>query len=178
MEAQDYALITPSAGVFLGPAVVRGVMETALLIDMGGSLHRATSALAYPYRPVEGDTVLVLGQDDTYYVFGVIDGHGKTRLDFPGDVEMCAAGRLRLEARESVEVASRRVAFRADRLDMVVGAVSERFTSFYRRVEQTLRTVAGREKRTVEHESTLHATRIVRKASECVVIDGEQIKLG
>jgi hypothetical protein len=178
METQTQPEVTPAAGVYLGPARVRGVMDAAILVEINGGLERATLALAYPYLPALDDTVLVLGQDDRFYVFGILDGHGVTRLDFPGDVELRAAGRIRLESRVGLDLDSDRITLRAERLDMVVRTVTEQFVTLYRRIEETLRTVAGREKKTIENESTLHAGRIVRKAEGDIIMDGEQIKLG
>jgi hypothetical protein len=178
MEAKDQALASALNGVFLGPAVVRGVMEGALLVDMDGELQRAALALAYPYRSEPGDIVLVLGQEDHFYVLGVLDGKGVTRLDFPGDVELRAAGQFRIQSAVGLELDSDHIAIRADRLDVVVRTVRERIVSLYRRVQGTIRTVAGRERTTIEHQSSLHAGRIVRKAEGDVIVDGRQIKLG
>ncbi len=179
METQTYQSVTEAApGLILGPALVRGVMEGALLVDINGELHRAQMALVYPYRPVVGDVVLVLGQDDRMYVTGVLDGKGLTRLDFPGDVELRAAGKLRLEGKEGVELDSERISMRAERLEMAVTTVRQQCASFYQRVTGTLRTIAGRQRTTVERQSTLHAQKIVRKAQEDVIVDGRQIKLG
>jgi hypothetical protein len=179
MEALDRAVVSSSiSGVFLGPAVVRGVMDRVLLVEIDGSLERAQLALAYPYCPAVGDVVLVLGQESTMYVFGVIEGRGLTRLDFPGNVELRAAGHLRIEGGAGLELDSTRIAMRADRLDVAVRTVREHIVSLYRRVEGTIRTVAGREKTTIAKQSILHAGRIVHKASDDVIVDGRQIKLG
>jgi len=179
MEAKEHQIVgDPAEGLILGPALVRGVMEGALLVDINGGLHRAQMALVYPYRPVVGDVVLVLGQEDRLYVTGVLDGKGLTRLDFPGDVELRAAGKLRLEGKEGVELDSERISMKAERLDMAVTTVRQHCASFYQRVTGTLRTIAGRQRTTVEKQSTLHARKIVRKAEEDVIVDGRQIKLG
>lgn len=179
MEAQTHqTLIETAPGIRLGPALVRGVMQGALLIDVEGSLARAEMALAYPYRPVVGDIVLVMGQEDRWYVTGVLDGKGLTRLDYPGNVEMRAAGRFRIEAGQEFEIATERIVMKADRLEMAVTAVRQQVASFYQHVTGTLRTIAGRQNTTIEKQSTLHARKIVRKAEDDVIIDGRQIKLG
>jgi hypothetical protein len=179
MEAETCEVVSERAsGLILGPALVRGVMEGALLVEIDGELHRAVMALVYPYRPVPGDVVLVLGQEEKLYVTGILDGKGLTRLDFPGDVEIRAAGKLRLESRTGVDLHSERITMRAERFEMVVTTVRQQMASFYQSVTGTLRTIAGRQRTTVEKQSTLHAGRIVRKAQEDVIIDGRQIKLG
>jgi hypothetical protein len=179
MEAQNHTVaLSPEAGLVLGPAVVRGVMQGALLVDIDGALHRAQMALAYPYRPETGDVVLVLGQDDRMYVTGVLDGQGLTRMDFPGDLELRAAGRVRIAAKEGVDLDSCAVTIRANRIDMIAESVKEQFGSLLTRVSGTLRTMAGRQRTTVEESSSLHAKKIVRKAEGDVVVDGRQIKLG
>jgi hypothetical protein len=180
MEAQAFETVTPVAapGLILGPAIVLGAMDGVLLVDIDGELHRAQMALAYPYRPVPGDIVLILGQDDRMYVTGVLDGKGLTRLDFPGDVEVRAAGKLRLEARQGVELDSDQITLRADRLLMMVTTVRQQMASLFQHVTGTLRTIAGRQRTSVEGHSTLHAKRIVRKAQDDVIVDGRTIKLG
>ncbi|HEX7880217.1 MAG TPA: DUF3540 domain-containing protein [Candidatus Eisenbacteria bacterium] len=187
MEAQEHQILTvpnggqelaPAPGLILGPAVVRGVMDGALLVEHEGSLERATMALAYPYRAVTGDVVLILGQEDRFYVTGVLDGQGMTRLDFPGDAELRAAGTLRLSAAEGVELDSQRISMRAEKLDMTIASIRQQVASFYQHVTGTLRTIAGRQRTHVEKESTLHARKIVRKAEDDVIVDGRQIKLG
>ena len=179
MEAETRQTITDLArDLTLGPALVRGVMHGAILIDIDGRLERAQMALAYPYRPEVGDVILVIGREDQFYVTGVLSGKGVTRFDFPGDVELMAGGTLRLASRAGVEVSGERISMRADRLDVAVTTFRQSVSSFYQRVTGTLRTVAGRQRTTVEKESTLHAGRIVRKAQEDVIIDGRQIKLG
>ncbi|MDZ4803529.1 MAG: DUF3540 domain-containing protein [Candidatus Eisenbacteria bacterium] len=180
METQACEIVTPVAApdLILGPAIVRGAMEGALLVDIHGELHRAQMALVYPYRPVPGDIVLVLGQGDTLYVTGVLDGKGLTRLDFPGDVELRAAGKLRLGAKEGVELDSEQITMRADRLVMTVTTVRQQMASLYQHVTGTLRTIAGRQRTSVEGHSTLHAKKIIRKAEDDVIVDGRTIKLG
>ena len=179
MEAQAHeSVMTAPAGLILGPATVRGAMEGALLVDIDGELHRARMALAYPYRPVVGDIVLVLGQDDNVYVTGVLDGQGLTRLDFPGDVELRAAGRMRLDAKQGVELDSERIVLRANRLEMTVTSIRQQAASWVQHVTGTLRTIAKRQQVTVEEQSSLHAKKIVRKAEDDVIIDGRTIKLG
>ena len=179
MEAKEHQIVgEPAQGLILGPALVRSVMEGALLVEVDGQLQRAQMALVYPYRPVPGDVVLILGQEERLYVTGVLDGKGLTRLEFPGDVELRAAGKLRLEAKEGVELDSERISMQAERLDMAVTTVRQHCASFYQRVTGTLRTIAGRQRTTVERQSTLHAQKIVRKAQDDVIVDGRQIKLG
>jgi hypothetical protein len=179
MEAQArQTLNEPTPGVRLGPAQVRGVMDGALLIDLDGDLARATMALAYPYRPAVGDTVLVMGQDDRWYVTGVLDGKGLTRMDFPGDLELRAAGRVRIESQSECTIDAPRLVMRGDRLEMAITAIRQQAASLYQQVSGTLRTIAGRQHTTVEKQSTLHARKIVRKAEDDVIVDGRQIKLG
>jgi hypothetical protein len=179
MEAQTHPLVSDAAAaVRLGPARVRGVMDGALLIDIDGALARATMALAYPYRPAVDDVVLVMGQDDRWYVTGVIDGRGLTRMDFPGDLELRAAGRVRIASQQECAIDAPRIVMRGERLEMAITAVRQQVASLYQHVTGTLRTIAGRQHTTVEAQSTLHARKIVRKAEDDVIVDGRQIKLG
>lgn len=179
MEAQAHPIVIDAApGIRLGPARVRGVMDGALLIDMDGQLARATMALAYPYRPAVDDMVLVMGQDDRWYVTGVLDGKGLTRMDFPGDLELRAAGRVRIESQQECTIHAPRIVMRGDRLEMVITAIRQQVASFHQQVTGTLRTIAGRQYTTVAMQSTLHAKKIVRKAEDDVIVDGRQIKLG
>jgi len=179
MEAQTQESGMPMAapGLILGPAVVRGAMEGALLVDIDGELHRAQMALVYPYRPVPGDIVLVLGQDDRMYVTGVLDGKGLTRMDFPGDLDLRAAGRVRIESQQECTIHAPRIVMRGDRLEMVITAIRQQVASFHQQVTGTLRTIAGRQYTTVAIQSTLHAKKIVRKAEDDVILGGRKNKL-
>ena len=45
----------------------------------------AQMALAYPYQAAVGDTLLAIGQGESWYVIGVIRGTGTSTLTVPGD---------------------------------------------------------------------------------------------
>src|SRR5258708_5414385 len=88
---------------YLGPARVREVVGNRVRLEFPDELPWALLALAYPYQPAPGDTVLAAGQGANWYVIGVLQGTGKTKLMVPGDFEVLAPkGRISLFAGKGV----------------------------------------------------------------------------
>jgi hypothetical protein len=137
----------------------------------------ARLALAYPYSPQKGDYVLAIGGDEVY-VIGVLAAQGETRLEFTGDVRLRASGTLRLEAGQGISLAAPGVRIQAGRLEILAHRVVESFFDSVRRVKNTLRVTAGRQRVEIAEDSSLRAGRISEIAREDVRLDGKRIKLG
>src|SRR5262249_40991097 len=122
MAAKDGALdplpAARAASDYLGPARGVEVAGSAVSVELpGGEAARATMALAFPYRPAAGDTLLVVGRDGAWYVIGVLEGTGETVLSFSGGVEVRAeGGPLRLSSDQAVELSAPEVGVDAGRL--------------------------------------------------------------
>ena len=168
-----------AAGIYCGPAIVLEIEPACLKLQLPGGEVRAELALAYPYRPQPGDLVLALGAPDgDLYVVGVLRGKGRTCLSVEGDLQVEASGRLTLRGQAGVTLEGERVSIAAERYELSARSVIERFGNVYRWASGAIVTCAGRMRTVVERSATLAAGRIVQKAKQDVVIDGEQIRLG
>jgi len=180
METQaEVSLESPElpTGTYFGPATVLERVGSKLSVALPDRTVTAVPALGYPYVAEPGDIVLVAGAQDVY-VIGVLKGRGRSLLQVPGDLEIRAGGRLRLVSPEQLDIASRRITLRSDRLETCVRRTIERISECYRWVSGLFQIVAGRTRTVVEGDATLHAGRIVEKSTSDVNIDGEQIRLG
>ena len=164
---------------YLGPA---RVLESA-----GGrvrlALHEqeawALLALAYPYRPEAGDIVLAVGQDETFWVIGVVRGTGVTSFVAPGSIVFSApSGSIELSAGHGVRIKAPEVEVKAGRLRLAAKSAIEKFGNAWRWVRETLQVRAGRTRTVVSEDCTLRAERILERATGTVTIDGEKINLG
>jgi hypothetical protein len=168
---------TPSE--YLGPAYVIEVAGGEVRVELReGQEVRARLALAFPYRPAEGDTLLVIGRGGDHYVIGVIRGSGSTALAFEGAVDLSATGPLRIASREAVVVEGPEVAVDAGTLRMAAGAVVQKFTSLYQHV-RALWTVRARDAETIiDNGSVTRAKSASILAEQAVTVNGKQIHLG
>lgn len=168
-----------TGGIYCGPAIVLEVGPSSLRLQLPAREARAELALGYPYQPQPNDLVLALGAaDGDVYVVGVLQGRGRTRLTVEGDLHITASGRLTLQGGESVSIEGERVAVNAERYELAARSVVERLGSAYRWATGVIMTCAGRTRTVVDQNATLSAGRIVQKARQDVVIDGEKIRLG
>lgn len=164
---------------FLGPAAVvstRGATLTVALRD--GREVPAHMALAHPYDPAEGDALLVIGQDDTYYVIGVVQGKHGVRLRFPGDVHLHAERELRLQAGEQIEVTARRLAIRVEKLRIVADRVVESARELYQTVRDVWRVDAGRKEEVTTGEWVTRSEKANLTSQDTIAINGREVRLG
>jgi len=170
---------TSDRGTFLGPARVRGVSGNRVQLEFPDELPWATLALAYPYQPVVGDTVLAAGQGYNWYVIGVLQGNGKTTFAVPGDFEVLAPrGRISLIAGKAFQVKSPEAKITAGKLEVVARRAVETFTNATRWVKGAWQIQAGRVRTHVAGDYQVNADRIVERADHDVRIDGDKIHLG
>jgi Protein of unknown function (DUF3540) len=164
---------------FLGPARVARVVGTTPMVVVDGAEVRAEMALAYPYQPVEGDELLVIGKDDRYYVIGLLKATGEVALRFLGDVSLHAvAGKLELAGDEGVRIRGKSVELLAHKLNTVADAVVMRATSVYQRVRETLDVHAGEKRELVEGDLSVRADRASTITRGVVTINGKEVHLG
>jgi hypothetical protein len=163
----------------IGPAKVLQVEEGRVRLQVEDEEAWGVMALAFPYRPAAGDTVLALGQESKWYIIGVLQGRGVTSFIAPGDLELLAPnGSIGLKAAEGVRIEGPKVTLTADRLELAARTVFERFVQAYRRVAEAFHLRAGRVRTTVTGAWDVHAGRIAERADADVRIDGEKIYLG
>lgn len=164
---------------YLGPAEVVRVAPGRVQIDLPDDQPWAQLALAFPYQPAVGDSLLVVGQDEAWYVIGVLRGAGKTSLTVPGDLDIRAPqGRIEMSAGGGVTIRGPLVRLVAEKLEVAARSVFERFVEATRWVRGAWQLRAGRMRTRVEETYRLQAGRIVEHAEEDVKIDGQKIHLG
>src|SRR5262245_24923048 len=116
------------ATTYLGPARVLQVTDKQLLLELPDARAWGQTALAYPYQPQAGDTVLAVGQEDQWYVIGVLEGKGVTSFTAPADLRLLAPrGKIELTSAGGVNICSTAVQIVADRFEINARAVLEKF---------------------------------------------------
>lgn len=165
-------MLMQDTATYLGPAVVREVREKEVRIDLHEEEAWARLAVSMPYRPHPGDTALVIGGDDGYYVIGVLEGSGPTLLSAPGDLELRAdRGAVRLVSGRAVEV-------RAPKIRMLAGTLVQKLGEAFHWVRGMFQ-IRSRQSRTlVEETSYQKSGHAYVLAEKDVKIDGERIHLG
>lgn len=165
---------------YLGPATVVGAVSKGSIpveLPSGARVH-VTPAFVTPYHPAQDDVLLVIGRRGDHYALGVIHGTGRAELSFAGDVDLRAGGALRLSADGGVEIDAPRLEVRAGKIEMLAGAVVERFTSLYQRVSALFCLHAKDAHTVVEETSVTQAKSGVILTEETMSINGKQIHLG
>lgn len=165
---------------YLGPASVTETTSHEVQVELpDGTLRRAEPAFTIPYQPAPGDVLLVITRGPRCYAIGVLHGTGKTVLSLPGDVEVRAeSGTLRLYGEKGIELLSPEVLIHSEKLRMVAGSVTQKFTSLVQRVRDLL-SVQAREIHTVADDSHLtKAKSATVLTEETMTINGKQIHLG
>lgn len=161
----------------LGAATVIGAADDRVRIRRESGETWARMALGYPYRPVPGDLVLAIGEEEVF-IIGVLAGQGATELNVPGDLVLRAGGKVDIRGEEGIHLSGKQIAIEADRIETLARSVFEKCVDCYRWVKGTLSTRADRTRTIVKGTSALQAGRIVRQAEEDVRIDGSRIHLG
>lgn len=163
----------------LGPATVTARDGSRLRLLLDGRPVWATLALAVPYAPRIDDVVLVIGQDEVFYVIGLLSGSGPTTIEVPGDLDLRAPrGSITLSAARGVRLSGDEVALTGRRVQLSGESLVERFGDTYRWVRELVHERLGRLRRVVAGDSHLEAERVVVRARADVHLDGERINLG
>lgn len=164
---------------YLGPAKVLAVQGRRVQLECPDAFPWALLALAHTYRPVEGDTVLAVNRGDDWYVIGVIDGRGDTRIVVPGNLEFLApCGRIDLASRDGVHLKGELVEIVAKKLELTAKSAVERFVDLTQWVRGTFQQRAGRVRTRVEGDHEISAGHIAHRSKGDVKIDGKMIHLG
>ncbi len=186
MSKANLAELFPQPGddatpeLYLGPAQIiePGSRDVELRLE-GGHRVSAQLAMALPYVAARGDTVVVIGKGNRYYVVGVLDGHGRTALCFRGDVQLrSVGGSLELAADEEVRVKGRKLELKAADLHVLADAVVQKCSSVYQRVRGLLSVRAERSQTVVDQSALSKSRSTTILAEEAVTIDGKSIDLG
>jgi Protein of unknown function (DUF3540) len=164
---------------YLGPAKVLLSTPGRVKLHVFEDKVWAVMALAGPYQPAVGDTVLTIAQAGAWYVIGVIDGKGKSTLTVPGDLRIEAPqGRIELSAAKGIRVKSDEVSIVAGRWNVSARSAIERLGEATRWVKGAWQVRVGRMRTCVRDDYDLQAERILQRAEQDVRIDGSKINLG
>lgn len=166
-------------GRYLGPATV---VRAAPLLEAtlpGGEVVRPRLALAYPFVPAAGDTLLVIGGEERYFVIGVLSSTGRTELRFRGDVELRAAnGTLELSAEQGVSLEAPQIDIKTKRLNVLAEKVTEAFGTVLTRVKSLLSVHTGETDTVVHGEWSSRSERAAITSQEVVSVNGKEVHLG
>jgi len=162
------------------PATVTRVGAAALEVSLPtGEVVCPQLALAFPFVPAPGDTLLVLGQEERYFVIGVIESRGRTELRFRGDVELRAVeGSLELHGEHGVELTGPQIDLKTKRLNVVADVVTEAFGSLFTRVKSLMSVHAGASDTVVRGEWSHRSERAAITSQEAVSVNGKEVHLG
>jgi hypothetical protein len=167
-------------GRYLGPATVTEAAAAVLLAKLpNGEVVRPRLALAFPFVPAAGDTLLVVGQADRYFVIGVIESTGRTELRFRGDVELRAVdGTLELHGERGVSLHGPEIDLKTRKLGVVADKVTEAFGTVFTRVKALLSVHTGETDTVVHGEWSSRSERAAITSQEVVSVNGKEVHLG
>ena len=171
----------PRPNEYLGPARVTAAEAGRIMVELPGGTEAipVEMALALPYEPAVGDTLLVIGRGENHYAIGVLHGTGRTVLSLPGDVAVHARdGSLSLSADKGVAIRGPELDIEAGKIRMVADAVVQKFHSVYQRVSALLSVQASESHTVVEKTSFTKAKNATILTEETVTVNGKQILLG
>ena len=170
----------PSSDHHLGPArILRTELLGKVLLELrDGAQRHAEMALAFRYEPTVGDTVLAIGDADGCYVIGVLHSAGKTVLSVAGDLEINAAGALRLRGEQGVAIEGAQMQVEVGKLEIVARQVAQRFERLRQSVSELLSVRAGATHTVVEGATFTRAREATLLTKDKVNINGKSIHLG
>lgn len=179
METATLGNLLTGTSVNLTPASVLDVQGHKLNVLTPAGEAVAENALAFPYTPVKGDTLLVIGQGEHFYAIGLLAAQGDMTVAFPANATFTAPrGEIKFKSGKGLELHSPNVRLRAGKLELIAKTITEKADNVYRSVRKLLKLDAGRTHTTVEETAHTKAGRYVVKAKQDVKIDGDKIYLG
>jgi len=163
---------------YLGPARVMAVDGPRAQVETPDAFPWAQLAVAHCYRAQVGDTVLVVGKDDAWYIIGVLQGTGASTFTAPGDIEFNAPrGSIRLRASEGVQIKGALLELTGETIEIAAKSLVQTVQDAVTWARRLLRIRAGSINTDVEKTSHLKAGDIVEHAENEVRINGKTINL-
>lgn len=163
---------------YLGPALVCEVEGASPIVEVAGRRVRASVALAFPYVCAVGDSLLVIGRGDRFYVIGVLASNGEVALRFMGDVRIhSVGGKLELEGDEGVRVRGKTIDLVAHKVKTLADSIVERANDVYRRVKDTLSEHSGEKRVLVDGALSTRAESASTATSGVITMNGKEIHL-
>ncbi len=168
-----------ASDLYLGPATVTGVKGLRPLVTLpNGQEAAAEMALAFPYNPKRGDSLLVIGKAGSHYAIGVLSGDGETTLRFQGDVSLEACGgTLRLLSDEQVVVRTKQFDVQAVKIRTFAETVIHKATNIFHNVQEMFSTRAGEKHDLIAGDVHTHAERATITTKGVTTINGKEVHL-
>jgi hypothetical protein len=165
---------------YLGPARVVRLEEGAVVVVIDSeTLVHATLALAFPYRPVIGDQLLVIGDEQAFFVIGVLEGRGRSGLSNDAGVALSAeSGRLRLVGDQGVRVHGRSVDVQTEELETVAIETHQTFGEQRKQVRGAIQTEAGQIDELSQGAWVTQAKRFILKCLNAARVKSNTVRLG
>lgn len=168
--------------IALGPSRVVAFEGPDVVVEISEGVTRtAKLAMAFPYRPVIGDLLLVIaerGQPEAY-VIGVLAPSGRTSLEFTGDVDVRAVGgSLRLAGDRGVQIEAPSLDVAAREVRVVAQKLVQSCSSILQRAKDLFTVEAKEVHQLVEGDLLSRSKSATLVAEEKVVFNGKQIHLG
>ena len=163
---------------YLGSATVtRSVGERVEVRCELGEAVVARSALAYPYQPLRGDELLVVGDARELFIIGVLEGRGRPKLE--GEkVTLHAGGSLRLSGGTGVTIDASKADLIAHEDVALQSHLARRETGRLRqRVLDKIETLSRDYDQVIDRGWVHHARRITAKVKKTFYINGGRIYL-
>jgi hypothetical protein len=121
----------------------------------------------------------MLSTDEAAYVVGVLEGHGPSVLNAPGDLELNAPdGEIRMNSAKSCVVTAPEMRVQVTTLDLIGETLHEQFETVRRRISGAIDERARAISTNVAETWRLVARRIAGRGEENVTIDAPSINLG
>lgn len=180
------ALLSPPAdadaanavAVRLGAAVVTDCPGDRVRVVFEGASRLARLALAFAYRPLPGDLVLVITQAEEAFIIGVLSGRGTTALAVHGDLALSAPhGRITLHAGEGIDLDAPQIGMRAQSVEMTAVTLVQRVQTAFKTFTDLLHITAGRRVTQVDGVSMESSERTYNRSEKETVINGESVSI-
>lgn len=173
---------------YLGPATVTRAEGRPGWVEVrlpGAEPTWARLAFALPYRPAEGDELLVIRQDSAYAI-GVLSSSGPATIQVSGDLVVEARGGMRFESAKPIELRSGdavraeapEVVLRAGRLELAARRAIQRFQDAYVWLKGLYQVKCRRYRAVADEGLLVKSGRTHLKSEGDVSIDGKTIHLG
>lgn len=166
----------------------KNTINTAVISSANGAEIRAlgdsgemelTNALAHNYRPSIKDTVLVVSNENTNFIIGVVQTSADAVFTFPASVQFHAPkGEISFSSGKQIDLHAPEVSVTAGKIKLMAKSLTEKVGTAFRTVTGLLRIRAGQRQSRVDGIDLNKAEQHIMKASKDVKIDGQKINLG
>lgn len=170
---------------YLGAARVVRVFQGSLQVALeeptvpAHTRVQAIPALTFPYQPVVGDQLLVIGDAHAFYAIGVLSGRGSSVLSNPRGVSLRAeGGRLRLAGERALRMRGSRIRVEAERLRQLAVEAVFGFGERTTRVRDGHKVEAGSVDELSQRHWMLQAGSVVMKALLGARIKSTTVRVG